>query len=98
MVAQEAIASEKERLYESASLRDDLNDSEAKILLEWGESQVERLAQEYPDEFEKKGRFLRQLLKNINRFVGQREFNEADGQREYISKFVKYLEPLGCWS
>lgn len=90
-----AIQSEQERLYESTSLRDDLNDAEAKLLLKWGEGQIERLAQAYPDNFEKQCRFLRQLLKNINRFVGQREFNDEAGQREYLGKAVKYLEPLG---
>lgn len=91
------IQSAKERLYESSSLRDDLNDDEATVLLGWGEAQVERLAQAYPAEeaFEQKCRFLRQLLKHLNRFVGQREFNDEAGQREYMSKAVKYLEPLG---
>ncbi|GAB5491654.1 MAG: hypothetical protein Phog2KO_18690 [Phototrophicaceae bacterium] len=89
------IASEKERLYESTSLRDDLNDNEATILLEWGESQVDRLARDFPDEFEEKTRFLRQLLKNINRFVGQREFNDDAGQAKYMKKVSMYLEPLG---
>ena len=96
MPSAEEIAAEKDRLYESSALRDDLNDAEATVLLlQWGEGQVERLAEEFPGEFEKKARFMRQLLKGINRFVGQREFNEIDGQTKYMSKFVKYLEPLG---
>lgn len=96
-VPQATIQAERERLYESSSLRDDLNDAEAMVLLNWGEKQVERLAGDYPTEFEQKSRFLRQLMKHINRFVGQREFNDAVGQREYLGKVVKYLEPLG-WS
>ena len=95
MPTPDAMATEKERLYESSSLRDDLNDAEATVLLEWGESQLQRLANEFPDEFEAKARFLRQLLKNINRFVGQREFNEMEGQLKYMSKVSMYLEPLG---
>jgi hypothetical protein len=95
MQTPEEIASEQEKLYESASLRDDLNDTEAKVLLEWGQTQVERVAQMFPDDFEKKTRFLRQLIKNINRFVGQREFNDMDGQRKYMTDVVKYLEQLG---
>lgn len=89
------IAAEQERLYESSSLRDDLNDSEATVLLNWGQQQVERLAKDYPEEFEAKCRFLRQMLKNINRFVGQREFNDAAGQQKYMKKVAMYLEPLG---
>ncbi|MGB7338768.1 MAG: hypothetical protein WBC91_07745 [Phototrophicaceae bacterium] len=95
MPSDEAIASEKERLYESSSLRDDLNDDEATVLLTWGETQIERLANEFPDEFEQKARFFRQVLKNINRFVGQREFNDLDGQTDYMDKITKYLESVG---
>lgn len=89
------IQAERERLYESTALRDDLMDPEAEILLRWGEGQVERLAHEMPDEFEQKSRFLRQLLKHINRFVGQREFNDTAGQAKYLADVVKWLGPLG---
>lgn len=89
------IQAERERLYESTALRDDLMDPEAEILLRWGEGQVERLAREMPDEFEQKSRFLRQLLKHINRFVGQREFNDTAGQAKYLTDVVKWLAPLG---
>jgi hypothetical protein len=95
MPTPEEIASEQEKLYESGSLRDDLNDTEAKVLLEWGQKQVEQMAQKFPNEFEQKTRFLRQLIKNINRFVGQREFNDKAGQQEYMADVVKYLAPLG---
>ena len=95
MPTPDAITTEKERIYSSSSLRDDLNDAEATVLLEWGESQLQRLAEVFPDEFEAKARFLRQLLKNINRFVGQREFNDMTGQAKYMSKISMYLEPLG---
>jgi len=95
MPTADAIASEQERLYESSSLRDDLNDAEAQVLLQWGQAQVERMAADYPDEFEQKCRFLRQLIKNINRFVGQREFNELEGQQKYMRKVGMYLPQLG---
>jgi len=89
----QAIDAERQRLYESAS--DDLDDSEATTLLRWGEAQVQRLAAEYPEEFEQKARFLRQLIKNINRFVGQRQFNDEAGQRTYMEKVSKYMAQLG---
>lgn len=95
MPSAEEIASQKERLYESSSLRDDLNDSEATVLLDWAQGQIDRLAEEFPDNFEKQARFLRQLLKAINRFVGQREFNEMEGQAKYMGKIIMYLKPLG---
>lgn len=86
------IHSQRERLYESSSLRDDINDTEATYLLQWGENQVQRLANTVPDEdFEQQCRFLRQLIKSVNRFVGQREFNDRAGQLEYLEKVVKWL-------
>lgn len=91
----EEIAANQERLYESTSLRDDLNDDEATVLLKWGETQVERIAEAFPDDFEQKCRFLRQVLKNINRFVGQRQYNEFEGQQKYMSKVSMYLPQLG---
>jgi hypothetical protein len=95
MPTEEEISMSQQMLYESASLRDDLNDAEATILLTWGEGQVARLARDYPNEFEQKNRFLRQLIKGINRFVGQREFNELEGQKDYLKKFTIYFEALG---
>jgi hypothetical protein len=95
MPTPEEIAANREHLYESTSLRDDLNDDEATILLKWGEGQVEQIAQDFSDGFEQKCRFLRQLIKNINRFVGQREFNEYEGQQKYMKKISMYLPQLG---
>lgn len=94
--ADETIAAEEERLYESASLRDDLNDEEAQTLLTWGQQQVRRLAAEYPENFEQQTRFLRQLIKGINRFVGQREFQKTrDDEDNYMKKIMLWLPKLG---
>lgn len=95
MPTAEEIQLNKEKLYESSSLTDDLNDAEAQVLLKWGQGQIDRLATSYPEEFEQKARFLRQLMKNMNRFVGQREFNDSTGQEKYMQKVVQYVEPLG---
>jgi hypothetical protein len=95
MPTEQEISLQQQSLYDSAALRDDLNDAEATILLTWAEGQVARVAKDFPDEFEQKSRFLRQVIKGINRFVGQREFNELDGQKEYMSKFSMYLPQLG---
>ena len=72
-----------------------MNDEEATVLLKWGEGQVIRIAEDFPEDFEKKARFLRQMIKHINRFVGQREFNELEGQQNYLRKFLKFLPELG---
>lgn len=94
MPSEAEINAERERLYESASLREDLNDDEATVLLKWGEDQVRRLATQYEADFEQQCRFLRQLIKNINRFVGQREFEDEAGQAQYLAKVVMWLERL----
>ncbi len=85
--AEDAIREQIEKIYGSTALRDELMDAEASVLLGWGEQQVMRLAHG-ADDFERDCRMLRQLIKHINRFVGQREFNDADGQRAYLEKIV----------
>lgn len=95
MPTEEEIVANLERLYETESLRGDLNDTEATILLKWGESQIERIAEAYPDDFEEKCLSLRQLLKSINHFIGQRQFNEFQTQQEYMSKVTPHLPDLG---
>jgi hypothetical protein len=95
MPSEAEINAERERLYESASLREDINDDEATVLLQWGEDQVRRLAGQSGADFEQQSRFLRQLIKHINRFVGQREFEDEAGQAQYLSKVVTWLDKLG---
>lgn len=96
MVTTETIDSHRQRLYESTSLRDDLNDDAATVLLRWGEEQVQALGQRIDNEeqFEQQARFLRQLMKQINRFVGQREFNDHAGQQKYMDKITMWLSKL----
>jgi len=93
MPTETEIQTERERLYDSAALREDINDDEATVLLEWGEKHVVRLGQAAADsaDLEQRARFLRQLLKNINRFVGQRQYNDRAGQLDYMEKVVKWL-------
>lgn len=96
MPTADAIAAEEERLYDSGSLRDDLDDEDAQTLLTWGQEQVRRLAAEAPDDFEQQCRFLRQLIKSINRFVGQREFQDSrEGEDKYMKKIMLWLPKLG---
>lgn len=91
MPTPDEIRAERERLYESPALRDDLNDAEATVLLEWADQQVQRLAVDAANDFEKQCRFLRQMVKAINRFVGQRQYNDRDGQQKYMDKVVMWL-------
>jgi hypothetical protein len=86
----EAIKQEKQRLYDTANVRDDLDDAEAEILLKWAEGQVERLAQTEGD-FEQQNRFLRQLMARIDRFVGQRQYMDDAAHAEGITNLMKML-------
>jgi hypothetical protein len=94
-IPENEVLKQRQEIYESPALRDDLRDNEADVLLKWGETEVERLAGTDPEDFEQTCRFLRQLLKNINRFVGQREFNDRAGQEEYMQKVQQWLPKLG---
>jgi hypothetical protein len=96
MPSPEILEQEKQRIWESAPLRDDIDDSAAELLLKWGEEQVDTMAKRFPDNFEQNCRFLRQLIKSINRFVGQRQFlNTPELYDKYMSKLMLWLPKLG---
>jgi hypothetical protein len=94
MPDEKLLQAELERLYESPALREDLEDREAEVLLKWAETQVARLAAQDTPDFEQQCRFLRQMVKGINRFVGQREFEDAAGHASYMEKVVMWLPKL----
>ena len=87
------VQTEIERLYESESMTDELPDTEAETLLNWGSSQIKHLAQHSQD-LESDSKRLRQLIKYINRFVGQREFMDTDQQLEELESVVKWAKRL----
>lgn len=63
-----------QRMYEDTSVRDELIDEEAEILLRWGEGQITQLSAQNADPLaaeEALLRFLR-MLARVNRFVGRR--------------------------
>ena len=72
-----------EKLYEDAAVRDSLADAEADTLLRWGEDQIMRLADVAPDDdtFEALTGELRGLLKDVNRFVGERGQLDAETRK-----------------
>lgn len=63
------------QLYESDSLRSELRDEEASLLLMWGEARLSELAaRNLPDEqFDHLAEKLRSLLTNVNLCVGKRK-------------------------
>lgn len=62
-------------LYEDDSLRSDMTDDEAQILLSWGEAQLgEMTARDLPDSpFDEWRGSLRALLGAVNRFIASRD-------------------------
>ena len=85
-----------QELYESSAVRDDLNDDEAQRLLQWGEQQIRACAATTHDEdFDQQCRYVRQLMKGINRFVGQREFMDAPYEQEQLGNVTKWLPHVG---
>lgn len=94
----DAIRQQIERLYGSTSLRDELRDHEGDILLAWGERQVHQIAEQTPDpeQLADQGRRLRQVIKYINRFAGQRPFMKTpDQEREALQKIVDHGAKIG---
>jgi len=86
-----------EALYEDAGIREELIDSEARILLQWGAKQIEALASKNLDDgqFDESFERLRHLLTLISRFIGQRAYLSPDGQQERMRSIVEAAGALG---
>ncbi len=87
-----------EKLYEDAAVRDSLADAEADTLLRWGEDQIMRLADVAPDDdtFEALTGELRGLLKDVNRFVGERGQLDAETRKTRLEALMAEGEALGA--
>ena len=86
-----------EALYEDAGIREELIDSEARILLQWGVKQIEALASKNLDDgqFDESFERLRHLLTLINRFIGQRAYLSPEEQRGRMQAIVEAAGALG---
>ncbi len=86
-----------QQLYEVASLTDELRDEAAKILLQWGEEQIQWLAMGgmVEGDFEDNCGDLRSLVRRINRFVGRHSGMNPDERREAMDKIVGAALNLG---
>jgi len=84
-------------LYEDADLREDLTDEEAAPLFEWASGMAHELeaAGANEEEFEAKTKQLRQLIKKVNRFVGQRSYVEADAHQQQLDDLRAAAQTLG---
>jgi hypothetical protein len=86
-----------ESLYEDAGLLDELVDSDAQLLMQWAEKQIETLAgRNLGDaEFDAAMSQLRQLLTRINRYVGRHAYLTPDEQHDWMTKIVESASALG---
>jgi hypothetical protein len=90
-------ASALERMYEDTQVRDEIVDDDAKILLQWGESQVKKLAQKETEDsvFEDAYYKLTKVMGRINRFVGMRQDADDAQKAELLEKFVATAADAG---
>jgi hypothetical protein len=86
-----------ESLYEDAGLLDELVDSDAQLLMQWAEKQVEALAGRNLDDaaFDEAVSQLKQLLTRINRYVGRHDYLTPDEQHDWMTKIVESASALG---
>lgn len=86
------------RLYEDASLRGELRDTEAEKLLKWAETQTITLAQNTPDDtlFEQHFETLRQLIQEVNRVVGKRTMLSAEELQTRLNALMAQGQTLGA--
>jgi hypothetical protein len=84
-------------LYEDASLRGDLIDSDADRLLKWAEAQIVRLDAESPDDaaFEAGIDALRGLVKTMNRFAGRSADRTPDENAAALGRMSEDAAAIG---
>jgi hypothetical protein len=85
------------QLYEDESLADTLRDPAATDLLRWGAGRLQTIAERYPKETEFAETFkkLRQIMKRVNRLVGERQHSPPEDQAEILSNIAEGAYELG---
>lgn len=86
-----------QQLYEDSSVRDELPDDDAQLLLTWAESEISRLDHETADDeqFSAAADALRRLLMQINRLVGGRAGSTPDEQRARFDRIAALAASIG---
>lgn len=88
-ISQEQIQPFVQQLYEDEALTSALTDETAKILLDWGRAQLERLATDPSTDLETTAPNLRRVLLRINRLVEQRaELSDS----ELVERLLRLVE------
>ncbi|MCB0193712.1 MAG: hypothetical protein KDJ65_17320 [Anaerolineae bacterium] len=85
-----------QQLYEDESLTGALTDNDAKMLLAWGQAQLERLADESPQvDLDQATQNLRRLLKTINQLIAKRsELSDTD----FLGRLLTLAEQWSAFS
>jgi dihydrodipicolinate synthase/N-acetylneuraminate lyase len=87
-----------ERIYGDEALTDEMMDTEAEVLLKWGEDAVFELDSDDKDEetFDSQFKQVRRLMKCVNKFIGLK-INTADEteMQEALQKFEAAAAELG---
>lgn len=85
-----------EDLYGDASVREELIDEEADLLLKWGESQIKNLSAQNLDDaaFAADSANLTRLIAEINRFVGKRSYLPPAEQTASLAEIARLAELL----
>lgn len=86
-----------QQLYEDTSARDELSDEEANVLLGWGEAQIKDLAERGLDDtaFDEAFAHLRGVMKNINRYTGQRTYASPEALLALLNELAAEAQSLG---
>src|SRR5688500_8336850 len=86
-----------QQLYEDTSARDELSDDEANILLAWGETQIKDLGARGLDDttFDEAFSHLRGVMKNINRYTGQRTYATPEDLLALLNELAAEAQSLG---
>lgn len=85
------------QFYEDESLTDALTDQPADILLKWGETQIQFLAQQArdEDEFDNHCTSLRKLIRNVSRYVAEHHHMEPEEQQESLNRISGFAQAIG---
>lgn len=84
-------------LYENPATRSELNDAEAETLLQWGVSQIQRLADSEMDDFafEEASGQVRRLLRRMNFLAAQRSYLPAEDQAKALQAIAEHAAAIG---
>jgi hypothetical protein len=86
-----------QQLYEDTSARDELSDDEANVLLQWGEAQIRALGARNLDDtaFDEALSHLNGVLKNINRYTGQRAYKSPEELTTLLDELATQAQAMG---